>query len=266
MASRPTAEQLLQTVAASPAAVAVHDRSAWLDLMARNAIVNDPVGSTPHRGREAIGRFYDTFIGPNTIVFDVAHDVVCGSTVFRDVTIATTMSTGVTLHVPMHLRYDMVEEHGSLKIGLLAAYWELPTMLAQLARAGMPGLSASLKLTPQLLSNQGVGGTLGFLRGLRRAGAAGKRTAEGLSAALGRGDADGVASALSGRARLELPSGTTVPVAEFVARGGEFEWSKFLSAGNSVTASVRAGERSGVALLEFTARRIDRVALYLAED
>ena len=32
----------------SPAAVAVHDKSAWLSLFARHNRVEDPVGSAPH--------------------------------------------------------------------------------------------------------------------------------------------------------------------------------------------------------------------------
>lgn len=265
MAKEPTAAQLMQTVEASPAAVAVHDRAAWLDLMARAGVVNDPVGSRPHQGREAIGRFYDTFIAPNTIVFDIDHDVVCGSTVFRDLTIVTTMSTGVTLNVPTHLRYDLVEEHGTLKVGLLAAYWELPTMIVQLARAGVPGLAASLKLTPQMLSNQGIGGVVGFMQGLRRVGAAGKRTAAGFAAAVRRGDRAALTAALTVGAQLECPPGTVVSADEFIERARDLEWTKFISAGRSVTASVRAGDRAGVALLEFAGRRIERARLYLPE-
>ncbi|MDG3012767.1 transporter [Rhodococcus sp. D2-41] len=265
MAKQPTAAEALQTVEASPAAVAVHDRSAWLDLMARGGVVNDPVGSRPHQGREAIGRFYDTFIAPNTIVFDVDHDVVCGSTVFRDLTIVTTMSTGVTLNVPTHLRYDLVEEEGALKVALLAAHWELPTMIVQLARAGVPGLAAALKLTPQMLSNQGVGGVVGFMKGLRRVGAAGKRTAAGFAAAGRRGDTAAVRAVLTSDARLECPAGTAVSVDEFVEQARGLDWTKFVAAGRSVTATVHTGDRAGVALLEFVGHRIERARLYLPQ-
>jgi steroid Delta-isomerase len=36
-----------------------HDREDWLDLFAADATVEDPVGSEVHRGREAIGAFWD---------------------------------------------------------------------------------------------------------------------------------------------------------------------------------------------------------------
>ena len=35
------------------------DREGWLDLFADDATVEDPVGSGVHRGREAIGAFWD---------------------------------------------------------------------------------------------------------------------------------------------------------------------------------------------------------------
>ena len=156
MSATASAAELLAAVEASPRAVAAHDRAAWVGLFAPGATVEDPVGSSPHTGRAAIERFYDTFIGPNGIAFRVEHDVVCGMTVYRDLVIETTMSTGVTLRVPMHLRYDLERVDGELKILTLHAHWELPTMIAQLLGAGVRGLAAGAKLTPQLLGNQGV--------------------------------------------------------------------------------------------------------------
>ena len=67
----PTVAELLAAVGRSPAAVAVHDRAAWVGLFSDGARVNDPVGSRPHVGRAAIEKFYDTFIAPNTITFHV---------------------------------------------------------------------------------------------------------------------------------------------------------------------------------------------------
>src|ERR1700756_4358597 len=99
MSATASAGELLAPVEASPRAVAAHERDAWVGLFAPGARVCDPVGSRPHTGRAAIERFYDTFIGPNDIVFRVERDVVCGMTVWRDLGIETTMSTGVTLRV-----------------------------------------------------------------------------------------------------------------------------------------------------------------------
>ncbi|MGH8458826.1 MAG: ketosteroid isomerase family protein, partial [Nevskiales bacterium] len=148
---------LIAAVKQSPALVAVHDRARWCGLYAADGQVNDPVGSRPHQGRAAIERFYDTFIAPNTIVFHVEQDIVCGMSVMRDLNIQTTMSTGVTLSVPMHLRYDLAEEGGVLKIRRLYAHWELPFMISQLLKTGLKGIWTSIKLGPQLIANQGFG-------------------------------------------------------------------------------------------------------------
>ncbi|MBO0853659.1 MAG: nuclear transport factor 2 family protein, partial [Nocardia sp.] len=154
MSANAHAARLLATVERSPQAVAVHDRRAWVELFAPQGQVEDPVGSAPHIGRSAIERFYDTFIGPNTIVFRVDHDVVCGSTVYRDLAIEITMSTGVTLRVPMHLRYDLEAAGDQWRIARLYAHWELPVMVGQLLTAGVRGLGAAARLTPRLLGNQ----------------------------------------------------------------------------------------------------------------
>ena len=84
----------LALIEKSPAAVAVQNKAAWMDIFARYSLVEDPVGSTPHlsgvydcrqgyRGRERLSRFYDTFIAPNKIRFQVDRDTVCGLHVVR---------------------------------------------------------------------------------------------------------------------------------------------------------------------------------------
>ena len=89
---------LLDTAMNSPRAVATHDRNTWINLFAECHVVEDPIGGAPHiggvfdsvtgeRGRGALGRFFDTFIAPNDIVFKVDRDVVCDYHVVRDLTI-----------------------------------------------------------------------------------------------------------------------------------------------------------------------------------
>lgn len=231
-----TAEELLGTVRRSPEAVAAGDRSAWVNLYARNGVVNDPVGSRPHQGKDAIERFYDTFIAPNTIHFHPEHDVVCGMSVVRDLSLETIMSTGATLNVSMHVRYDLVDESGELKIARLAAHWELATMIGQLLRAGAPGLMASAKLTPQLVGNQGISGAIGFMGGLRGVGRRGKKAASDILSAASRGD--------------RVP----VPVDDIV-KGATFR--KFISAGRTVSASVEFESGHGVIFVDFSPRSLD---------
>src|SRR6185312_15118959 len=84
---------LLATVERSPAAAADHDRAAWVGLFATDGQVEDPVGSRPHVGREQIGRFYDTFIGPRDITFHRDLDIVRGTTVIRDLLLEVAMGS-----------------------------------------------------------------------------------------------------------------------------------------------------------------------------
>ncbi|OAK51558.1 nuclear transport factor 2 family protein [Rhodococcoides kyotonense] len=210
-------DKLLAFVEGSPAAVAVHDRTAWVDLYARDGVVNDPVGSRPHRGHDAIARFYDTFIAPNTIEFHVEHDMVSGMSVVRDLSLTITMSAGGVVTVPMHLRYDLVDDGGSLEIARLAAHWELASMIGQLLRGGFAGVRSSIALTPQMIGNQGVSGLVGFMSGLRSVGAKGKSVAADRL----RSDHD----------------------------GATFE--KFIAAGRTVSATVRWGTERGVVFVNF---------------
>lgn len=265
MPANPTAAELLATVEASPQAVGAHDRAAWVGLFAENASVEDPVGSRPHIGRAAIERFYDTFIGPNGIAFDVTNDVVCGLTVFRDLTIATTMSTGVTLHVPMHLRYDIGEVDGALKILALRAHWELPGMIGQLMGSGGKGLLAGAKLGPQLIGNQGVGGALAFMKGMSSVGNAGKQAAARLLDAMGRGEVVGAHAALAPVPRLAWAGDERMSLEDFTVRAKGLRWSKPIAAGRNVTASVETRDGRGIAQLDFTARgaRIEAVHVFV---
>lgn len=263
----PSRAELIATVQRSPAAVGIHDRAAWVDLFAADAEVNDPVGSRPHRGRVAIERFYDTFIGPNTITFHVDEDVVCGMSVVRDLTVETVMSTGARLNIPMHLRYDLVDVAGAMHVQRLYAHWELPSMIVQLTKAGRRGISASARLAPQLLANQGVGGAVGFMRGFARVGRSGKRAVETLLDAAQRGDSAAAQESLDAAAVLEFPAGTQLPIDEFGARLRGLRWGKLIAAGRYVSATVERGESRGVAFFEFGRRgsKIVRVQFFLVE-
>ncbi len=265
MSSDATPEQLIAAVKQSPALVAVHDRARWCDLYAADGEVNDPVGSRPHRGRAAIERFYDTFIAPNTIVFHVEQDLVCGMTVMRDLSIQTTMPTGVTLNVPMHLRYDLIKEGGTLKIRRLYAHWELPFMISQLLKTGLRGVWTSIKLGPQLIANQGLGGLLGFMHGFRGVGRAGKRIAETFLSAANPGDGTYTASLLAHDCALSFSTRHSLTPAAFADLVHHAQFRKWIAAGRYVTATVQIGDQRGVALCRFDqdGRRISQVQVFI---
>ncbi|BCI53528.1 hypothetical protein NIIDNTM18_28060 [Mycolicibacterium litorale] len=158
---------LLTAVERSPRLVAEHDRAGWVALYTPDAVIEDPVGSRPHRGLAEIDRFYATFIAPRDITFHVRRDVVVDETVVRDVDLEVGMTAGVTMRIPAVLRYDLAGVDGELKITRLQAFWELPGMVATFLRRGPRAVPAGGALTVGLLRNQGLGGAAGFLAGLR---------------------------------------------------------------------------------------------------
>lgn len=258
MSLDPTAADLREAVLASPRAVAAHDRTAWVGLFATDAAVDDPVGSDPHIGYDAIARFYDTFIAPNVITFDVAHDFVEPATVLRDLTITITMSTGARVRVPMHLRYEVIEENGALRIGYLAAYWELVPMVGRLLGTGPKGLRAGTRLGVLLLRNQGIRGLVGMARACTGIGGAGKEIANRLCAALAAGDTTAVTALTGDRNTVRLWSSESITAAELAIRSRGLRQGKTLSAGRSVTVSADLPAGPVLLILDFHPTR-DRI-------
>ncbi len=254
----------LAAVQASPIAVAAHDKAAWLSLFAADALVNDPVGSRPHVGAEAISRFYDTFIAPNDIRFEVAHDLVCGNSVVRDLIIETRMSTGLRVRVPTHIRYELVAESGALRIRRLYAHWELLPMVGQTLAMGLNGWWTYAKLSVQMIGQQGVGGVLGFMRAFGGVGARGKAVAEQLLTALRDNDLSAV-SALTTNVTIQSGDGTSLSVEELSQGLRAVRWEKLMAAGQCVTGTIFTQGGRGVILMEFAApaRTLGRVRLYL---
>lgn len=168
-----TRADMLATAERSPAAAGARDRGARVGLFTPDGRVEDPVGSQPHRGRVAIGQFYDTFIGPRDVAYHPDADIVCGSRVIRDGVLEAALGSMV-LRVPIYIRYDLQDDGGELKIAALSAFWELPAMVGQFLRGGIGALPAGLQLTKLLMTNQGPagGGLRRRLPGNRTAGQA----------------------------------------------------------------------------------------------
>jgi hypothetical protein len=268
-----TEADCLALVERSPAAVAAHDKSAWLALFARNNVVEDPVGSAPHvtapvRGqapRDRLSRFYDTFIAPNTIRFHVARDCCRGLQVMRDLTIEIAMSERVVVHVPVHLLYELVVEEGVLKIRRLAAHWELGPMLKQQAASGWSFLGVGCASAGRMLRHLGVAGTAGFMRALSGVGEEGKARAARFARAFSAGAASDLAALFASPDALTVFSseGPPLSIGELASCGGSMRLSKILAAGSAVTATVDfevdGQRRKGVALFE-----LDRGSLCIA--
>jgi transport factor 2 (NTF2)-like protein len=236
--------EMLAAVERSPAAAGAHDREGWVGLFVSDARVEDPAGSQPHRGLLAIGRFYDTFIGPRDIVFDRDVDIVSGSTVIRDLSLEVSMLSGLTLRIPAYLRYDLQDDLGELKIAALYAFWELPAMVGQFLRSGARSVPAGLQLSKGLLTNQGVIGTLGFLRGFRGAGTLGKRRFAEFLGAAQAGNEVAVRRQLAKKARITAGDDAPMSAAELLMRLADARPHKLIGSGYHLLVGLdREGQR-----------------------
>ena len=169
-----TTQDIHDVVRSSPAAVAAHDKAGWIALFDDDYVIEDPVGWHPVRGDE-IATFWDAFIAPNDIEFDVHHDWIDGLHVVRDVTVVTTLGTGLVVRTPAHLRYELVERDGSLKVERMAAHWELAPNVAQMMRPRVAHLRSMGAMGASLMRNLGLGGTARYAAAVRSVGRKGKR-------------------------------------------------------------------------------------------
>lgn len=280
------AQALLAQAEKSPQAVGVHDRAAWLDAFASLSMVEDPVGSRPHiagvydsasgarAGKEQLARFYETFIAPNTIRFDVHRDLVCTGQqhVMRDLDIHIQMSDSVHLKVPMHLLYNLTQENGAWKITRLAAHWELIPMVVQMMGNGLSSLPVSMSLSGRMLKYQGVGGMLAYSKSALNIGKKGKHIATALVEALNAHNFQAAHAFFTPDATAVLAGDTTLsPVADLAKRwSGQLQWTdKVIAAGDTVTATTAwqpedGAEQPAVALFEFDKKRklVKQMRLY----
>lgn len=259
-------QHLLAAVERSPQAAAAHDRAGWVGLFTGDGRVEDPVGSRPHVGREQIGRFYDTFIGPRDIKFHRDLDIVVGTTVLRDLELEVAMGSAVTMRIPAFLRYDLREANGEWKIGELRAYWELPAMMLQFLRSGSGALRPALNLSKGLLRNQGWRGTAGFVTGFRRPGARHQRLVTTFLDAVARKDNISAARALSSDAAITLGDRDPLDLAELIKRLDGGRATKMTSAGPTVAVSLTSGHGRAIVFADVASRgnAIDRIRYFPA--
>jgi antitoxin (DNA-binding transcriptional repressor) of toxin-antitoxin stability system len=246
--------EMLAAVERSPAAAGAHDREGWVGLFVSDARVEDPAGSQPHRGLLAIGRFYDTFIGPRDIAFDRDVDIVSGSTVIRDLTLEVGMLSGLTLRIPAYLRYDLEVDHGELKIAALYAFWDLSAMVGQFLRRGARSVPAGLQLSKGLLTNQGLVGTLGFLRGFRGAGTQGKRRFAEFLREARAGNEVAVRRQLVKGARITAGDDAPMSAAELLTRLADARPRKLIGSGYHLVVGLERDGHRDVLTAEVTAK------------
>ncbi|MBM4444117.1 MAG: hypothetical protein FJ020_02295 [Chloroflexi bacterium] len=214
---------IIALVNKSPEFVDKHDRAGWLDLFSSNAVVEDPVGAGPNRkgkdirnGKDALGRFYDIFIGPNKIKLDVHQDIVVANEMVREVSIHTTLPNGAITIVHSYLDYKIVEENGQLKIDMLRAHWDLGrNALAMVQNSGLKGIIGSTVQFGAIVKAQGVGRTIEYVgamyKGIRKKG---MKAADAFAAAVNASDEGVLARLFETGAAVHFPVGTepTSPV------------------------------------------------------
>lgn len=275
-----TREQVLGVVRRSPELVAEHDRDGWLGLFVAGAVVEDPVGSRPVKkgagvdaqGDDELGRFYDTFIAPNEIRFEIADDFVVGLDAARDARIHTRVPGGFEIVVPAYLLYQLVEHEGGLRVRRMAAHWNVRRLTRRALGSGWRGWPAMTRFGGRILGTQGWGGIGSYVRAFRKGVFGGGLRVLGRFAELyGAGDGAGLAALfVDDGPRLVLPDGAAAAPAAFCEAfgGGVFVVEAPVAAG--FTASCRyalsGGTRAGrgIALFEFDAatRRLAGVRLF----
>jgi hypothetical protein len=266
-----TREDVLATARRSLAAAGDHDRDAWVGLFAADAVVEDPVGSVPHRGRSAIARFYDTFVGPRALRHDSSGDFTAGTSVVRDVELHIGMTPAVVLDVPAYVRYEVGREGTRAVVTALAAYWELPAMLRQFLRAGPGAVPAGAALSRTMAANQGAAGVLGFAAGLRGTGSGARALVTRFLDSACRGDELG-GRRLLGAAPVTVGDSGALTASELIRElsGGRVD--KVVRSGRAVVARVDHDDSHRVVLCDTVAgagrerARLGRVRIYRAAE
>lgn len=113
--------------------VKARNRAGWVDLFADDAVVQDPVGVSPfdpaglgHKGKEAIGAFWDAVIAPNGGVFRIRESYPCADECANVITLGSTLPNGKQFDVNFVGVYR-VDAAG--KIVSLKAYWQFDKVM-----------------------------------------------------------------------------------------------------------------------------------------
>jgi len=110
-----------------------HDKAAWLDLMADDVCIEDPIGGGPTnptgkgiQGKAAVSDFWDSNIGPSQIRVERHESYAAeGNEAAHVLTLTTTLANGVVSKVRGIFTYR-VNDAG--KITNLRGYWNMGIM------------------------------------------------------------------------------------------------------------------------------------------
>ncbi len=109
-----------------------HAKQRWLALFADDAIIEDPIGPSPvdpegkgHRAKEGISAFWDLFITPHQLKFDIARSYAVGNEVAFVGTVTASIDGRTLATVDGVFTYKI---NAAGKIVAYRAYWEFEQM------------------------------------------------------------------------------------------------------------------------------------------
>jgi len=115
------------------------NREGWLALFADDAVVMDPVGVSlldpsgkGHRGKEAIGAFYDLIIANTDMDFEIEKSIASGDECANFVVITHKLPGDITLAMDMIVVYTANDD--GLIISL-KAYWDFEELQQRMTEA-----------------------------------------------------------------------------------------------------------------------------------
>ncbi|MEM9729625.1 MAG: nuclear transport factor 2 family protein [Myxococcota bacterium] len=254
-------DALLGLAKASPELADAHDKAGWLALYSDDAVVADPVGAPPsHVGRrkgslgDELGRFYEAFIAPSAIAMEPHLELVSEMSVFRAVTIHTThLKTGLEMHVPANLLYEIAQTDDGLRIRKMHAHWELNRMSRAVLSEGARGLRTVMRLNTLMLRSFGPRWMARYFRASTQGvGRQGKETWQRWAAA--PGDQPEVS--------IRIPGKPSVSPSEFVDASSGLRVGELIASGPTVSGPLslewEGVPRSGAFIAELDPRG-DRV-------
>jgi steroid delta-isomerase len=108
------------------------DKQGWLDLMADDVCIEDPIGESPTnptgkgvRGKAEVSEFFDKFIAQSSIVVETHESSFAGNESAHVLTLTTTLPNGVVSKVRGIFSYRLNDEG---KLTNLRGYWTLADM------------------------------------------------------------------------------------------------------------------------------------------
>ncbi len=116
-----------------------HAKSAWLDLYAEDAIIEDPVGISPldptgqgHRGRAAMAAFWDRVIAPGKMSYVIRESYACADECANVWSLTNTLPGNVQVTVDLVSIYKI---NASGKLTCMRAYWSYADVETKLKAA-----------------------------------------------------------------------------------------------------------------------------------